>query len=215
MNNKTGWIDPKLIKLHTKFEKAYSIKKETFEKIKLNMIENGFDETQEIVIWKETGFLVDGHTRRQAAIAAYLPRVKYIEKSFKNEDQVIKYIRHLQRNRRNLTLQDDIRDIINSSWSEAKNKKKYIAEIIGCSERQAAKYMKIVKDERLVKKILEADQNDKIKLSELTEKKKTKNPAVEALKKAKNAMEKIKLSKKDINEIDLIIKEIRKEMRKL
>ena len=54
------------IQIDPEFAKSFTIDKNVLDKIKKSMQENGFDESQPIVVWEtERKFiLVDGHTRR-------------------------------------------------------------------------------------------------------------------------------------------------------
>src|SRR6056297_2531595 len=91
------------IKTSDTFKKLFPINEVLLDTITTDMKENGFDESQPLLIWKEQGVLIDGHTRLQAAIDAGLQQVPVYEKSFQGEAEAIKYMIHLQIDRRNIT----------------------------------------------------------------------------------------------------------------
>jgi protein gp37/ParB-like chromosome segregation protein Spo0J len=70
-----------------------------------SMRAHGFDSAQPLVRWRETGYLVDGHTRLAAAEDAALADVLVLDRSFEDWDAAIDYAIARQRDRRNLTRQ--------------------------------------------------------------------------------------------------------------
>src|SRR6056297_544798 len=91
------------IKTSDTFKKLFPINEVLLDTITTDMKENGFDESQPLLIWREEGVLIDGHTRLQAAIDAGLQQVPVYEKSFQGAAEAIKYVIHLQIDRRNIT----------------------------------------------------------------------------------------------------------------
>ena len=65
--------------------------------------EKGFDPAEPIVLWKEAGYVVDGHTRLQAAKRAGIAEIPVTEKHFENLSDAQEYTRARQINRRNLS----------------------------------------------------------------------------------------------------------------
>lgn len=220
---KSGMIDPKLVKINKRFQKYFRIKKSNSDKIYEDMKKNGYDENEPIVLWLETGELCDGYTRRHnvlklQSVMGGFSHIPYVTKSFKNEDEVIAYMNHKQRSRRNLDLQDNIISVINSDWQNKKiapNKKKYISELCGISERQAAKYMTILNSPEKLKQVLDTNESDKVKLSELTEpKKQTERKVVKDIKKiAKSIPDDMTVEELEI--LDKELKAIRKRLREV
>jgi ParB family chromosome partitioning protein len=92
-----------LIQTAEPFKTLFPINKELLNLIVADMNTNGFDKSQALILWKEQGVLLDGHTRLQAAKIAGLSQVPVVEKSFDSEEQALEYAIHLQRDRRNLT----------------------------------------------------------------------------------------------------------------
>jgi ParB family chromosome partitioning protein len=78
------------------------IRDEVLSAITDNMRIKGFDQSQPLIIWKEQGVLVDGHTRLTAAKAAGINIVPVVHASFKSEDEAIGYMLQIQFSRRNI-----------------------------------------------------------------------------------------------------------------
>ena len=91
------------IKTSETFKKLFPINEALLDTITTDMKENGFDEAQPLLVWKEQEVLIDGHTRLQAAIDAGLQQVPVYQKSFQEEAEAIRYVIHLQIDRRNIT----------------------------------------------------------------------------------------------------------------
>ena len=85
------------------FKTLFAINPSILEKITEDIMENGFDPSQPLHIWKEKGILVDGHTRFEAARRADLFQIPVFEHSFDNEASALEYAIHTQRDRRNLS----------------------------------------------------------------------------------------------------------------
>jgi hypothetical protein len=167
MKHKLQFIDPKLVKLNDRFKHAFTIDKITLQAITDNMKLKGYDRSQPVKLWSKTLELIDGHTRRQAAIQAGLIRIPYIIIDLAEEISVINYINDLQFNRRNLTDIDRIKLLQSCpALNTAKNKKIFISEYLKVSERTAARYMAILKDPEK----LEAVLNDNETINHMTTK---------------------------------------------
>ncbi len=91
------------IKVAEPFKSLLPIRSDIKERIVADMVENEFDPSQPLVIWKEENVLVDGHTRLAAAARANLSKVPVLRKSFKDEAAAVAYALHTQCGRRNLT----------------------------------------------------------------------------------------------------------------
>lgn len=91
------------IKINDTFKTIFPAKKDLIESIAKDMELNGFDYSQPLILWAETGELIDGHTRLASAKSIGLKAVPVIYRSFEDEEQVIEYEIKLQTNRRNLT----------------------------------------------------------------------------------------------------------------
>ncbi len=91
------------IKTAAPFKSIFPINAKLLTTIIEDMKERGFDESQPLLLWKEEQVLIDGHTRLKAATEAGIQQVPIHEKSFKDETEVVEYVIHLQKDRRNLT----------------------------------------------------------------------------------------------------------------
>jgi len=91
------------------FEGLFPIDNGMLTTITRDMEARGYDEAQPIILWKEGGCILDGHTRLLAAQAAGIEDVPVAWKSFASEDAAVAYAIHCQRDRRNLTGADILR----------------------------------------------------------------------------------------------------------
>jgi ParB-like chromosome segregation protein Spo0J len=89
------------IKVREPFNELFPIDPETLERIKEHMKTYGYDPSQPVPVWK--GTLLDGHSRRKAAVESGIKEIPICEKEFSNEDEAIEYAIHNQVDRRNLT----------------------------------------------------------------------------------------------------------------
>jgi ParB family chromosome partitioning protein len=97
------------LKVEAPFSTLFPVGEDTLEGIRLDMESNGYDDAFPIIVWKEKGIVVDGHTRFTAALAVGLETVPVLIRNFEDEDDAILYAFHLQRNRRNLADEDILR----------------------------------------------------------------------------------------------------------
>ena len=98
-------VDIAQISLVEPFSEIFPVDNKTLRAIQENIVLNGFDEAEPLIVWKRNGKLVcvDGHTRYMAAQALGLSQVPVIEKSFNNDNEAVEYAIHRQRDRRNLS----------------------------------------------------------------------------------------------------------------
>jgi ParB family chromosome partitioning protein len=75
----------------------------TLEAITASMKNTGYDKAQPLVVWKGKKVIVDGHTRRAAALAAGIGEVPVVEKEFGSLEEAARYTYKRQAERRNLT----------------------------------------------------------------------------------------------------------------
>lgn len=85
------------------FETLFPINAATKIQIVERMKKYGFDKSQPIIVWKEENVILDGHTRRSAALEAEIKNVYISEKSFETKTDAMEYVLGLQTARRNLT----------------------------------------------------------------------------------------------------------------
>lgn len=160
MKSDIQYIDPKLLKLHPKFKAAFAIKPENVKAIADDMRAHGYDSTFPIICDASTGFVVDGHTRRAAAIDAGLIRVPVIYRHHESEQDAFSFIMHTQTARRNLDTSDIIRLILkDEKYLEAPNKKKYIASTYNVSIPKAGQIMAIMADGRKMAVVMKRNED--------------------------------------------------------
>jgi hypothetical protein len=84
-------------------EGIFSIHEDILKTIVDSMVQNGYDQSQPVTIWRGKGVLVDGHTRVKAAIEAGIHEIPGVEKDFENLEDAQRYTYKRQAERRNLT----------------------------------------------------------------------------------------------------------------
>jgi hypothetical protein len=90
------------VKTAEPFISLLPIREEVLAAIIYNMRIRGYDQSQPLIIWKEQGVLVDGHTRLKAAKAIGFETVPVVYTSFKSESEAISYMLQIQLSRRNI-----------------------------------------------------------------------------------------------------------------
>ena len=91
------------IQLSDDFSSLFPVNPSVLAQIVERIKKYGFDSSQPLHIWKENRSLLDGHTRRLAAIECGLATVPVFEHSFATEEEAMEYALGLQTARRNLT----------------------------------------------------------------------------------------------------------------
>ena len=91
------------IQLSDEFSSLFPVNPAVLNQIVESIKKHGFDNSQPLHLWKEKGLLLDGHTRRLAALECGLTTVPVFEHSFANEEEAMEYALGLQTARRNLT----------------------------------------------------------------------------------------------------------------
>jgi ParB family chromosome partitioning protein len=90
------------VKTAEPFISLLPIRDEVLAAITDNMRIKGYDQSQPLIIWKERGVLVDGHTRLTAAKAVGIETVPVVNASFSGEGEAISYMLQIQFSRRNI-----------------------------------------------------------------------------------------------------------------
>ena len=119
LQSKRGWVAVNRIKVRSPFKDLFVIDEKTLKSIAEHMQANGYDEAQPIVVWDRTEaeqnkhalYVLDGHTRLQAAKSIHLSPVYIARMKFPSEDEALQYAIHNQRDRRNLSDGDLLRCI--------------------------------------------------------------------------------------------------------
>lgn len=155
-------IDVDAIKKGTPFKQLFPIKPDVLATITKDMELNGYDNSQPVIIWKETNLLIDGHTRSKAAKEANINRVPAVYYSFPDVDSALKYAYGLQFKRRNIDDSDRFsfaEQYLNNIVQGSKKsgwKKQELAEILTVSMTTAQKFLSVInratdKDKEAVK----------------------------------------------------------------
>ena len=100
--DKVQWVRIEDLKIDGDFRKLYIQEPEKVKKIAEDMKANGYDISQPIIVTTDMT-VIDGHSRREAAILAGITEVPVIVKEFASKDETLAYMEHLQLDRRNLT----------------------------------------------------------------------------------------------------------------
>lgn len=166
------------IKIASPFKDLFEIGDDTLKGIQDNML-TGFDRGHPIVIWKEKGLIVDGHTRFKAAIANGFTSVPVVERSFETEEQALTYAIHNQVDRRNLTEGELLRlvekvDEHSDNWGGSRNRgeasfanekvdsRERTAKILGISKQKVSECRKILQHRHINSEIISAIETGKI-----------------------------------------------------
>ena len=96
------------IEIDPEFSKTFSISTDVLEKIKKSIELNGYDNSQPIVIWESDGknLLIDGHTRRQAALEVGILEIPAFIMRFDSREDAHFYTFKRQVERRNLSAKE-------------------------------------------------------------------------------------------------------------
>jgi ParB family chromosome partitioning protein len=118
------WMATCEIKINPDIAKLFENDRGVVEKIRDSMLAGGFDKSEPLVIWKDTGCVVDGHTRLKAALEAGIEEVLVEEKEFADVNAAKIYTLTRQLNRRNLTAGAllDIASLLDAMKDGGKNK---------------------------------------------------------------------------------------------
>lgn len=151
------------IKTNPELEKRFIIDQKVLDSIIKSIKCSGYDASEPIIIWKETGEIVDGHTRYKAAKEAGIDEVPVVDKSFENLEEAKKYTEHRQFDRRNLTQAEIYEYAVNleeSSKGEGRATEK-LAEKLGVSAST-------LQHARTVNKKADNEVKEKLKKNEIT-----------------------------------------------
>lgn len=169
------------IEMHEDFQSLFPIKEDILNRLVDSMKEKGFKGNHPVDIWFKTDddgtvhkYLIDGHTRLQAAKLAGLESIPYFEFHFETFDEALKEALGEQVNRRNLEgadLLNAVRKLYGTDFIQNTEGKKSeaIAEVLGVSPRTAAKAISVMKDndEELISQI----ENNELTVHKAYEKK--------------------------------------------
>ena len=104
-----AFVDPKSLRVEPPFSTLFPITPAIKASIVGSMREHGYDPSKPVNVWKGQNLLIDGHTRREAAIECEAATIPVCYHEFADEDEALKYAIANQRDRRNLTDTDLLR----------------------------------------------------------------------------------------------------------
>lgn len=96
-------VSPRDLSVCPPFSTLFPIDKSKLDAITRSMREDGFDPSRPINVWRQGSIVVDGHTRREAAIAAGITDIPVCFHEFTDEDAAVVYAIKSQVDRRQLT----------------------------------------------------------------------------------------------------------------
>ena len=153
------------IKINPELAAVYDKEEKILNAIAKSMGSSGYDEAEPVVLWKETGEIVDGHSRYEGAIRAHLYEIPVVEKSFNSMEEAKAYTEHRQLDRRNLTQAEIYEravalEDVSIKTGEGRSSEK-LAEKLGISAST-------IQHARTVEKKASPDVKEKLKNNEMT-----------------------------------------------
>src|SRR5262245_9459127 len=94
------WVHPSDLVVREPFSILFPPQPELRKKIADSLVESGFDVSKPVIVWSRGRVLLDGHTRRDAAIDVGVD-VLVVYRDFVDEDAALAYAIACQRDRRN------------------------------------------------------------------------------------------------------------------
>jgi ParB family chromosome partitioning protein len=163
-------VNPQNLKTAEPFQSLFPIKEHVLALMVESMKKEGFKGCYPILIWREEGVVIDGHTRLEAARQAGLLEVIAYEISFNSEAAAIKYAQDAQIVRRNLTDAELLDLLPHYDSLDTTGAKKAGEEAKGKSAERTAEALGIsrakVEQVRRVEKEASEEQKEEIKSGE-------------------------------------------------
>lgn len=110
-SNNWVYCDPNDLKVKPPFCELFQINPKLLGDVTEDMRLHGFKAAYPLVVWREGNVVVDGHTRRLAAIKAKIKDVPVCYEDFNSEDEAVVFAIKSQVKRRNLTEPELLRSI--------------------------------------------------------------------------------------------------------
>lgn len=104
-------VNPDELEVSPPFSDLFPVSPDMLGTIAASMRKDGYDASKPINVWRQRNIVVDGHTRRLAAIEAGVEVLVY-HHEFADEQAAIEYAIESQRNRRNLTESEIVRCVL-------------------------------------------------------------------------------------------------------
>lgn len=138
------------INLDPTFEGLFRLDQNTVDEIAEDILQNGYDNSQPVHVWREKGILIDGHTRFAAAKQAGCMELPVFYHSFETEAEAKLYALGLQLKRRNLSGPEFLRvcEEYNSlgGHKNIKELRQQIAAATGMSRSTITQALTVMKD---------------------------------------------------------------------
>ncbi len=155
------------LSMDKEFQEMFEQEADKVIRIAQNMTENGYDNSQPIIITPDK-IIIDGHSRYLACKQAGIKMVPVVIKEFESKEAAKDYERHLQLDRRNLSDADIYRFYVEETAKTDENGKRLttdvkIAETLHISPRQLSKIREV--ETKASKKVFEAYKNGEITLN--------------------------------------------------
>lgn len=119
------------------FSDLFPVQAATRDIIAASMSRDGYDASKPIGIWRQQNVVVDGHTRRLAALKANVEVVVFFH-DFADEQAALEYAIASQRNRRNLTEIEIVRCILALDKLKPMGRPKEVASVEATYGKSAA-----------------------------------------------------------------------------
>jgi predicted DNA-binding protein YlxM (UPF0122 family) len=105
--DKMSYMDVERIKVAEPFRSICTPSEQLIYSIASNIKAHGYDATQPLIVWKEEGILIDGHTRLEAVkLAEYDKPIPVVKISLPSTKAAVDYALNLNYNRRNVRESD-------------------------------------------------------------------------------------------------------------
>jgi predicted DNA-binding protein YlxM (UPF0122 family) len=143
------YMEYEFIKVQEPFRSVCPISEQVLYSVAKSIKTHGYDQSQPLIVWKEIGVLLDGHTRLEALkLSEYSGKVPVVPVSLPNLRTALAYALNIQYNRRNvkdadiITSAERIFTLFNSKGAGEKEKTLLLAKV--CSELPMVKIKKVV-----------------------------------------------------------------------
>jgi ParB-like chromosome segregation protein Spo0J len=143
------YMEYEFIKVREPFRSVCPISEQILYSIAKSINTHGYDQSQPLIIWKETGVLLDGHTRLSALkLAKYEGKVPVVPVSMPDLKSALAYVLNIQYNRRNVKDADIISSaerifsLFHTNKTSDKEKTMLLAKV--CAELPIVKIKKVV-----------------------------------------------------------------------
>jgi ParB-like chromosome segregation protein Spo0J len=145
------YMEYEFIKVKEPFRSVCPVSEQMVYSVAKSIKSHGYDQSQPLIIWKELGVLIDGHTRLEALkLMDYPGKVPVIPTSFPDMRSALAYMLNIQYNRRNVKDADIINSaerifrLFHSDGKKRSDKEKTMLLAKVCAELPMVKIKKVV-----------------------------------------------------------------------